>query len=159
MSLVYTCRQIHIETDGLALRFYTINFSTSFSKETCQKVGLFTIILGTEKPAQELLVKQLTIKLFTDELAQIATENYPTFNLLSTLGLSMKILPTSCIGDTAPPRLRTKLHHSEIPLAKSSFDHFRSTQISRRDRLRIYGSFQKLLLFSTKVVLHKSGSL
>lgn len=52
-------------------------FSTSFSKETRQNAGLFTIILETEKPAQDLLVKQLTIKLFTDEMGTDSHRELP----------------------------------------------------------------------------------
>jgi hypothetical protein len=103
LSLVFTCRQIAYEMDGLALRTHKITFSTFCSETTSKEAGLFHDVIAVKEEVQFRSLKYLVYMLLTPEMAQTAKEQYPMFAAIIDIWMedkeprwSLWRLPSKC---------------------------------------------------------------
>ncbi|EAT76575.1 hypothetical protein SNOG_15996 [Parastagonospora nodorum SN15] len=79
LALLRTCHQVAREMNGLALPTNTITFSTFFSEKTRGSAGQFHAAISRQKQGKDMFIEFLGYKLYTPQMATVATARYPMF--------------------------------------------------------------------------------
>jgi len=129
LALMRTCHQVAREMDGLALPANTITFSTFFSEKKRKSAGLFHAAISRQKQGKEMLTEFLGYKLYSSQMAMMATARYPMFEPYIT----------SLASQTGPfLRPRNGAPYGQPPSLWREFAEFAARQILEHEEARTF---------------------